>query len=466
MPQMIWKFVDSPVAVPATLYDMNSWAAGCVVDMDKEFDISPPVLRRTKATNNLTDGSLNTAGSFENRNLVFSVGIGPGTKAQKTALLNNLMSELYKPRNLLMYCPDISRPPVFFRTFRSDDVKIRNRGSGVDEIWGVDCVVEAEPFAVGARIDLAQIVANNDPSAVSGNKVFFDITGIVGDVPTPAFVRLSDMGATSRAILGVRAFGNPTSLTLFQQAESGTLGTNAVISADAAASNGNRVDISFATAGWATRLTLTLPNGSDATALRGRYRVIIRVNALTAALNTSIRWKQSAAGDFVPGPQKIIDLATLTWRYLDLGVIDFPAPQMLPEQTGYSNLATQHATSPLQIEAKRNSGTGSLAIDFIQLIPASERYCSIFQQAALPSGWVVIDGPNDSVYGLASGSTPFSATRILDNKQGIITRQGGLPLLVPGLTNRWYLMHNELANNVTETVDISYWPKWKEVASV
>lgn len=465
MPQMVWKFVDQPIATPATLFDMNNWSAGCVVDMGQTFDISPPVLRKTKVANNLSDGSLNTAASFENRNLVFSVGIGPGTKAWKSSLLNNLMSELYKPKNLLMYQMDSTRPPVFFRTFRSDDVKVVTRGSGVDEIWRIDLNVEAEPFAIGPRIDIPQFVVSNDPAAAT-NPMRFDITGIVGDVPTPAFVRISDLGPQGKALLATRTFGNPTSLTLSQQAESATLGTDATVAADAAASNGSRVNISFSTnAAMTTRLTMTQPNGTDPVALRGRYRVFARITALTAAINVTLRWRQTGGGDYVPGPLNTTDLTPPNWEMLDLGVLEFPAPQMAPEQMGYSNLPTQHANTDIQIQAARNSGSGTLLIDYLFLMPATERFCALFQWAAVPSGWMVLDGPNDATYGLAAGSTPFGATRIIDNKQGIITRQGGLPMLVPGLTNRWWFSHNESANGITETVDISYWPRWKEVAT-
>jgi hypothetical protein len=471
MVQMVWKFVDQPTLTPATLFDMNNWSMGCIVDMGDDgskFDISPPPLRRIKATNNLTDGALNTVISYDNRILKFSLGIGPGTKAAKTILLNNLMSELYKPSNLIMYQPDSTRPPVFFQTIRSDDVVIRNQGSGISEVWGVDLNVEAKPFAIGARIDLSQVTVSNDPSAASGNKSFWDITGIVGDVPTPAFMQISDLGAGGKAYIGQRAFGNPTSLTLFAQAESGTLGTDATVVADAAASNGNRVNVSFATnAGWATRLTFnSLPGGTDAAALRGRYRVVARVTAAVAAINTSIRWKQATSGDFVPGPYKTVDLVGPNWSHIDLGIIEFPAPQMTPESFGYSGVQTQHITSPITIEAIRNSGTGTLLIDWVYLLPATERLCSLFQLKSLASGVLIVDGPNDATYGIASGSTPFGATRLVDNKQGVITRHGGLPMLVPGLTNRMHFLHNESANGTNETVNVSYWPRWKEVASV
>jgi hypothetical protein len=474
MPTMVWKFVDSPVAAPATLFDMNNWNMGATLDFGDDnanFDISPPPLRRVKAVNNFGDGSLNTSESYENRILKFRVGL-TGTKSQKIASLSALEDELYKPRNLLMYQPDSSRSPVFFRTVRSDDYILKNSG-GSAEVWMVDCNVEADPFAIGLRQDIAQVTVNNDPAAASGNKTFWDITGVIGDVPTEAFVRISDLGAGGKAFLATRAFNNPTSLTLFAQAETATLGADTTAVADTAASSVvpatgvARSQTTFTgTPGWSARVTFasSLPSGSDLAALRGRYRVIARIAGITSAANVSLRWRQSNAGDSIPGQPVTLDIAPPNWQHVDLGVLEFPPPQQTPATIGYSGLTSQQAANPLQIEAIRNSGAGGLLIDWVALLPADERLCSIFQFSALTSGWLCLDGPNDSCYGLASGSTPFGSTRILDSKQGIVTRQGGLPMLVPAITNRWYLFHNPSANNTTETVDISYWPKYREVA--
>lgn len=472
MPTMDWKFVDSAVTVPATLFDMNNWSMGATLDVGEDgdkFDISPPPLRRIKATNTFGDGSLNTSDSYDNRILKCTVGLS-GTKAQKVANLQNLETELYKPANLIMYRTDTSRSPVFFRTYRSDDYIIKNNG-GSAEIWFVDMNIEAHPFAIGPRIDLSQVTVNNDPAAASGNKTFWDITGIIGEVPTEAFVRISDLGATGRAWISTRSFNNPQSLTLFTQAEAATLGADTVAQTDTGASSvvpatGNaRTSTSFSTTpGWAARLTFNAPTGTDGAALRGRYRVVARVTGVTSAANVSVRWKQATGGDFVPGLPATLDVAPPNWQHLDLGIIEYPAPQQLPSTIGYSGLTSQHAATPLVIEATRNSGSGGLLIDYVYLLPADERLCTIYQLASIPSGWVCLDGPQDAVYGLASGSTPFGGTRILDNKQGIVTRHGGLPMLVPAVTNRWYFLHNPAANNTTETVDISYWPKYREVA--
>jgi hypothetical protein len=468
MATMIWKFVDSPVSTPATLFDMNN-GIDVLLDMTQEFDISPPQQRKTKSDSKLSAGSLITNVSYENRFLKFSLGL-LGTKTNKMNNLAAFVAELSKPTNLIMYRPDSTKPPVFFRTYQGDDYIIRNSG-GSAEVWGVDVLIEAEPFGIGIRQDLSTITVNNDPAASSGNKTFFDLTGILGDVPTKPFVRVGSIGSGQTFWLAQRAFNNPTSLTLFTQAEAATLGpdTTAIAGSDSSSvspgTGNSKTQTTFSTNNnFTARLTFNAPTGTDSIAYRGRYRVVARI-AASAAINVSMRWKQSNGGDVIAGPQTSVDLTTIA-IFQDLGIIEYPAPQQPPQYIGYSGLPTQHVLQPLLIEAKRNSGTGNLLIDYVYLLPADERLCVVFQLNNISSGYVCLDGPNDAVYGMQSGSTPFGSTRIIDNQQGIITRFGGLPVLVPNITNRWYMLFNPSGNNVTRTVDISYWPRWREVAMI
>lgn len=468
MATMKMKFVDLPVAVPATLFDLNS-GTDTDIAMDKDFHLDPPTLRRISAVNQVTNGSIPTADAYDNRFLVFTVGLHAPTKALRVLQMDALIDELSKPTNLIMYQLDSTQPPVFFRTFRCDDYKLDDGGNGNAEVWYVTLNIEAEPFAIGLRRDIATITVKADPAAASGNKTLFDITGIVGDAPTMAFVKIATLGANNVMWLATRSMNNPTSLTPFFQAETATLGTDTTAAADVSGSSvvpgtGNSRSVTtFANNNLIARLTVNAPSGSDPIAFRGRYRVICRISA-SAAQNVTMRWRQVPSGDSVPGPQTSVDVA-LAWQFIDLGIIEFPAPQVSPAVIGYSGLQPGHAATPLSIEARRNSGTGSLWIDYIYLLPADESQCALYQLMDVTSGWIVADGPNDATYGLANGSTPFGATRNLDNAQGIVTRQGGLPMLVPGVTNRWYTLFAPGNLNASKTFDISYWPRWRKVAT-
>jgi hypothetical protein len=42
---------------------------------------------------------------------------------------------------------------------------------------------------------------------------------------------------------------------------------------------------------------------------------------------------------------------------------------------------------------------------------------------------------------------------------------GGPPMLVPGVTNRWFMLRGGSGVATTSPVDVSYWPRWREVAT-
>jgi hypothetical protein len=454
-----WKFVDTPVTTPATLLDLND---GTVWKTLREgLDVSPPDLRRSIVGNQMIDGGYLTAASYDLRTLKFSLHLYGASEDARNSQLKNLEAELNKPTNLIMYQATSSSYPVYFRTLRSDTFDL-DKQFIPGQAWQIDCEVLAEPFAIGIRRDLTQVTITNDPASGT-NKQFWDITGIVGDSPTPAFMRISDLGANGLIWLGTKAFGNPTSLTLFAQAESGTLGTNTTSSAVTGFSGGNGAVCTFGTNTLIDRTTLTLPTSSDATALRGRYRVILRCSA-SATQNTTLRVVQAPAGpDTVPARKVTVDLTT-TAVLVDLGVIETPPPQPVPQYVGYSGLAAAYATKTFSVQAIRNTGSGNLQMDYVYLLPADERLCAVSQVAGISSGYVCLDGPNDATYGMASGTTPFGSTRTIDNNGGLVPRIGGLPYLVPGVTNRWHMLKSGAITD-TRTVDVSYWPRWREVAT-
>lgn len=296
------------------------------------------------------------------------------------------------------------------------------------------------------------------------NPALFDITGIVGDSPTPAFVRLSGLGAGDTAILAQRTVNNPAALTAFAQAESGTMGTDTSTWSNAAMSGGSGTSTTFTTStSLVTRVTVTVPTASSSAALRGRYKVWARVHTGGTSADYVIRWVQNpgAGMDVVNGPSTTYHANTV-WQMLDLGTIDFPSMQA-PPTIGYSALAPGFATASLAIQASRANGLDNLDMDYIYLMPADERSCQVNQVTA--ASFLVLDGPNDMTYGMAAATTAFGATRTVDNAGGLTPRFGGLPQLVPGVTNRWHLLIEKGVVTATTTADVSYWPRWREVAT-
>lgn len=457
-----WRFVDSPTAAPTVLLDMNDGSTWKTLGGSDFFQLPSPPLKRSIASNAMTNGGMLTSSAYDLRTLTFTVELSASTEAARIGQLDALKAELSKPANLLMYKPQLGSAPVFFRTIRSDEYTVDNQlvpGS----TWRVSCSVLAEPFALGIRRDISTVTITNDPAAGT-NPARVDLTGIVGDSPTPAFVRIQGLGAGGSAFLSQRTGNNPTAVTVYAQTESGTLSADTTTWSNAAMSGGTGTASSFTDSSLQTRVTLTVPTASSPEALRGRYRVILRVHTGGTSADFSIRWVQNpgAGQDAVYGPQVSYHANTI-WQFLDLGIVEYPSLQA-PQAIGYSGLPAGYATSQLGIQASRANGADNLDMDYVYLMPADERWCSIAQSTAV--GYVVLDGPNDMTYGMASGSTPFGATRTVDNAGGLVRRpSGGVPQLVPGATNRWHMLLDKQTVTTTKTIDVSYWPRWREVAT-
>jgi hypothetical protein len=459
-----FKFVDQPIASPSVLLDMNDGATWKVLGNDF-FDLPSPPLKRSIAASTMIDGGTLTAAAYDLRTIKFTLELTAATEAGREAQVDALKAQLAKPGNLLMFQSELSANPVFFRTLRSDEYDLNTQFIPT-KAWRIECTVLAEPFAIGIRRDLSQVTITNDPASGT-NPIRWDITGIVGDSPTPAFVRLSNLGAGNTAVLATRSVNNPTAVTVFAQAESGTLGTDTTTQANDVNFSGtgnNWTRTTFATnANFVTRAVLSVPTASSAEALRGRYRVFLRCRASAAGSVFSVRWSQNdGLADAIPGPTATFSGGT-SLALFDLGVLEFPAASWAPTTIGYSGLAAAYAAPTLAIQVGRTSGTASFDMDYVYLMPADERLCSVNQTQA--TGFLVLDGPNDTTYGMASGTTPFGATRTIDQGGGMVPRYGGLPMLVPGVTQRWHLIIPGLAITSTKTVDVSYWPRWREVAT-
>lgn len=456
-----WKFVDSPTASPTVFLDMNNGGTWKTLGGSEFFQLPSPPLNRVWASNPMNEGAMLSSAAYGNRTLTFTLELSGATEAARISQVDALKAELAKPSNLLMYQPASGSFPVFFRTMRSDEYTVDNQfvpGS----TWRVYCTVSAEPFAIGIRRDLTAVTVTNNPASGT-NPARWDITGVVGDAPSPAFVQLSGLGAGGTAVLSQRSVNNPTALTVFAQTDAGTMGTDTATWSNAAMSGGSGTSTTFTTdSTLQTRITVTVPTATNTAALRGRYRVFLRVHTGGTSAQYVIRYVQNpGSADQIFGPSTTYQ-ATTTWEHIDLGVIDFPSTQS-PVSIGYSGLAAGFATANLGIQASRSGGLDNLDTDYVYLMPADERMCVVNQVGAV--GSLILDGPNDMTYGMSSGSTPFGATRTVDNVGALTPRIGGLPQLVPNATNRWHLLIAKGAVTATTTATVSYWPRWREVAT-
>jgi hypothetical protein len=462
-----WKFVDQPVSSPTVLLDMNDGNTWRIVGGD-HFELPSPPLRRSIASNAMSDGGLLTSAAYDLRTLTFKIDLYGSTDTARIAQLDALKAQLAKPANLIMHQLQGTSFPVFFRTLRSDEYVSDPEISA--NFWRVSCSVLAEPFAIGIRHDVTTgAVITNDPASGT-NKTFIDITGVRGDSPAPAFARVAVASGTAPTFFWAQRTNNPTVLTVFAQAEAGTMGTDTTVQANDATMSGagsNFVRTTFTTATLTTRLTVTVPTASDASALRGRYRVLVKTRTSATGSNFTLRYVQNPSGtNTTVGQQYSFDsLVSTAPRVVDLGVVEFGGPGPAPATIGYSGLSAAFPTQSLAIQIGRNSGTATFDMDYVYLLPADERAAQFRRANWASSSYLCIDGPQELTYGMASGTTPFGSTRTVDNAGGLASYFGGFPAVVPGVTNRWYTIIGSQDVTGTSTWDVSYWPRWREVAT-
>jgi hypothetical protein len=291
-----------------------------------------------------------------------------------------------------------------------------------------------------------------------------DVTGVTGDVETPAKILMSSGGANMAPVVSVRRHGTVTDISPVVQAEHMTQGTDTTVGTDATMANGQRSRCSFATnAAMATRLTTDLPysGGLPRVAARGTYR-LFAVVASSATTNTyALRYRvtsvfggaiEMALGDTVTY------VATGTGRQVaGLGLLQVPAGPD-PVWDGYGAEASVGSVA-VQIQAQRVSGTGSLDFDYVAALPADKEYLEL----ATTYLDIVADGVQDAVY------TPGGFGEVTGAAVPPIARAGTVPMLSPNQTNRLYLLRPDGlgtgwvrgadVRSRTATVTITYWPR-------
>lgn len=474
MPTMVWKFVATPEANPTVLFDMNRAQGKVMLNFGSKFDISPPPKKRAFTTNSMTDGGLLTSSAYENRILEFTVTL-QGSVAEKAALQAELIAQLSKDQNLIMYTPKPGViPPVFFRTMSSDDFGFSIRRE--EGPWHIACKVLAEPFAIGTRIDhTTGAVVTNDPAAAVTNPAKLDLTGIIGNVPTPPVIRIvpGTVGQLKNNPIYIGQRTQREMFTNFKQAESGTMGANTstwTAPSNASGSGANMTATTFATPSMTGRLTFQFADPNTSDAMRGRYRVLMRVGTGNEGSTYKMRWAIPAGNGYVRGRVTHMTLTSdvTKRRLVDLGLISHPLHAM-PEKIGYANLAPGTEDIWLVIDAERVSG-GNMDMDYVYLMPADERLC-VVSGATTDAGTgiesLVMDGPNEVCFGFNTASSLFDpsiANRQPHNYWGLVPFVGGMPLLVPGVNNRWCILQESAQVTNTLAFDVSYWPRWLEVA--
>jgi hypothetical protein len=474
------QFVDSISATPTVRLDLNALAAqGLIVGADG-IDLSPPPLRRAVVSSFLADGSIIPASAYDNRVIKLPIVLSPSvtTVDQAATALQLLARELDRPTNILRVQLNGATSPVFFRTFSAPDYDWSM--PRLLAVYGkAELEIPAEPFGYGLKQTLSPVTVNNDPAAGS-NGCFWDVTGVMGDVETPAVISYvgnqAVVGAVTgqpsgyeksrQALFAVRRRGTPANFPFVLQAETMTVGTDTTVQTTDAAMSGatnNYTRTTFAFTGLTTRLNKANFLGSASTDLRGIYRVLVRYRKSVAAdtITMSLRWGFSGGTGIVNDTVTLpTDANATNIRYADLGLISLPlAPD--PQYDGFSGveLLVSGASFFLAVSAGRPAGSGNLDIDHFLLIPADDHLAFV--------GWpinfvvpdtAVVDGAVQTVYGLTAGAVTAMAQSSM---------VGSFPMISPGVTNRIFFVRDAaytasatdaITNNTSIT--LSYWPRY------
>lgn len=445
------QFVDKIDAAPTVRLNLN--------DQSKFFlnlqpDFSPPPLKRVVISTLLRDGAEIPASAYDNRVIRLSVDIQGSSKDDLATQLQKLNRELDRRNNILKWQPHNATSPVFFRTFRSPDYSLNTGGPGevgeVVNIYTASLEIIAEPFAYGLKVvAVAAATVNNNPAAGS-NPQYVDVTGVTGDVATPAYIETSGFGQGFGQLIASRRHGTPPHI--FFQAEAMTQGTDTTTQANDAAYSGagnNYSKCTFATSTTlGTRLsTADFPRASPTVDDRGTYRVFVRVKKSTAGDVVKMRYRLTSPD--VTGPTVTIPNVNLI--LLDLGLLQIP-PGADPVFDGYNNTQWVFSKCMLSIDAERTSGTGTLNIDYVLLIPADEELCIAGLAGASAIGNLLWDGPLNFL-------RPANAAAALTT----IARVGNIPLLAPNQTNRFHYLRQVVGADAvadTATITVAFWPRF------
>jgi hypothetical protein len=336
--------------------------------------------------------------------------------------------------------------------------------AGVPTVGQTLNVDEAKMWATGEYQ-----VANDPAAAVNG--CYLDVTGVTGDVETPAKIEVSGAGVSFAAVFAVRRHGTPGNVAPVVQCESMTQGTDTTVGADAAMSNGSRSRCTFGTnAGMATRLTGTFPSagGAPYTDRRGLYRMFLVVASSAAGSVYAVRMvvdAQYGAARLLTGDTVTYTATDTSRRLVDLGLVQVPLGQD-PVSDGYGP-EKEVSSVAVQLQAQRVSGVGSLDMDYAAAMFADQEQCHLGTAQATSGAYdLVLDGVTGKTW------MPWASTvgEVHGYGSSPVPKAGGIPMLTPGgQTNRILVLRPDGigtgwvrgpdTKTRTLTLRVTYWPR-------
>lgn len=256
----------------------------------------------------------------------------------------------------------------------------------------VMAAIEREPYwealtptAAVSATGLSVLCGTVDYTASPGSDV-------VGDVPARLYELriLTESGTTETyeyVWLGFRSANKHGTLSNFVplwECENGTAGTDTAAATDATASPGGtgntKMTCSFSTeAGWARRCTIRLDDvvqNYDYEALFGRFLVLMRAKVDSGTVAEARICQLYTLDPTVEVRGPTVEVSSTDWTMHEMGYVTIPLRD--PQTLDLSSLDDIYEKSfALAIDARRTSGSGSLHLDCLVLIPVDEYFISV-----------------------------------------------------------------------------------------
>lgn len=432
------KFVNS-ITSGTTRLDLNDVTTFKTLADGTSFP--PPELRVSRSSSMITDGEYISASSFSNRFCSISLELNAATPDAIATATHNLILELMRPRNVLIWKPDGATSPVYFHTYQAsprtieDILRMKKR---------ITIEIEASPFSYGARTSFGTFTIDNDPAGTT-NPTYFDLSAsaVPGDYKTPLFLKFpSSMAAGGRrtTAVAVRAGGEPSGAPLTLQAESLTLAANTAVQANSSAWSGagsNRVRASSLSTSFVVRATSSaLYPATPSVDVRGTYRVWLRGAQTVGSDGTRGRLEWSGDGvNWIQGREEIFPAnnSTVT-RWWDLGLVQFPIGRMF-HTDGLSGADLPVTGLYFRLALARDSGgTGNFDFDVFKFMPADQSTLYAEWPSQAGSTDFILDSMTPAAYGRDSSGNQMSGE--------IVGLHGGPPFVYPGVKNRIHVLRD------------------------
>lgn len=323
-------------------------------------------------------------------------------------------------------------------------------------------------------IDEARIRATGDQSGQPNGPggLCFDIAGVRGDVETPVLLEMPVAsglttllgGPSIKTVVGTRRRGTPSDAWLCIQAEQlTTLSADTTVQAHDPVMSGdgqNFLRVSFATTPGMTHRAGQNFSGVEQ---RGTFRAFARIRRSDATSVIRMRADYGTNLGHVTGDPVTLPL-TASPVVVDLGLISVPA---CADPIGYGYSGEEiNLRGAVGFGAERVSGSGTLDVDYIALVPADDQLMIIDWPDGGGTGGDLarIDGPSGVPY-------IWSPLGYLVRVNGPFALAGASAINVsPGVTNRvfWLRTVDWPGDNLADSTVItaSYWPRYLYVAPV